>query len=93
MSSFDHRFAGWLEAIESRHLADLTFSEVSRALRALSYIYVERRRGSMVRGAALSGAGKRAAFVREHLEQHRVQSLGIGRVWLTDGGRDGGRDR
>jgi hypothetical protein len=62
MSSFDHRFAGWLEAMESRHLADLTFSEVSRALRALSYIYVERRRGSTIRGAALSGAGKRAAF-------------------------------
>jgi len=34
---------------------------VSRALRALSSAYVERR-GALRRGAALSGAGKRAAF-------------------------------
>jgi hypothetical protein len=62
LTSPDSTFAAWIEALESRCLADLTFSEVSRALRALSYVYVERRRGSMIRGAALSGAGKRAAF-------------------------------
>ena len=44
-----------------RHLADLTFPEVSRALRALSSAYVERR-GRLGEGAALAGAGKRAAF-------------------------------
>jgi SAM-dependent methyltransferase len=44
-----------------RHLADLTFPEVSRALRALSSAYVERRH-RLVEGAALAGAGKRAAF-------------------------------
>src|SRR4249920_2011054 len=47
--------------LEERHLANLTFSEVSRALRALSATYVERRR-RLGEGAALSGAGKRAAF-------------------------------
>jgi hypothetical protein len=53
--------ARWLTDLESRHLADLTFSEVSRALRALSSAYVERR-ARLGEGAALSGAGKRAAF-------------------------------
>ena len=57
----DKHFRQWIEALESRHLADLTFSEVSRALRALSSTYVERRR-RLTEGAALSGAGKRAAF-------------------------------
>src|SRR5476649_345073 len=54
-------FSNWMAAIEERHLADLTFPEVSRALRALSSTYVERR-GRIGEGAALSGAGKRAAF-------------------------------
>jgi len=47
--------------LERRHLAELTFPEVSRALRALSATYVERRQ-KIGEGAALSGAGKRAAF-------------------------------
>jgi hypothetical protein len=51
----------WLAALEARHLAELTFSEVSRSLRALSATYVERR-DRLREGAALSGAGKRAAF-------------------------------
>jgi SAM-dependent methyltransferase len=55
------RFDRWLRALEARHLADLTFPEVSRALRALSSTYVERRH-RLARGAALAGAGKRAAF-------------------------------
>jgi SAM-dependent methyltransferase len=52
---------GWLASLEARHLADLTFPEVSRSLRALSATYVERR-DRLREGAALSGAGKRAAF-------------------------------
>src|SRR5258708_33668121 len=57
----DIRFDGWLEALETRHLADLTFHQVSSALRALSSTYVERR--TRIReGGALDGAGKRAAF-------------------------------
>jgi SAM-dependent methyltransferase len=59
--SKDIRFDRWLAALEARHLAELRFSEVSRALRALSSTYVERR-GQVDRGAALTGAGKRAAF-------------------------------
>lgn len=57
----DDRLDGWIEALERRHLADLQFPEVTRALRALSSTYVERREG-LREGAALSGAGKRAAF-------------------------------
>ncbi|PYR88729.1 MAG: hypothetical protein DMF84_27005 [Acidobacteria bacterium] len=51
----------WLAALEERHLANLTRSELTRALRALSSCYVERR-DRLAQGAALEGAGKRAAF-------------------------------
>lgn len=61
MTPPDDRFARWIAALEAKHLAELTFPEVSRALRALSSTYVERR-GKLAEGAALSGAGKRAAF-------------------------------
>jgi hypothetical protein len=54
-------FPAWIASLENRHLGDLTFAEVSRALRALSSAYVERRH-KLTEGAALSGAGKRAAF-------------------------------
>jgi len=54
-------FDRWMAALEARHLAELRFAEVTRALRALSSSYVERR-GRLADGAALSGAGKRAAF-------------------------------
>lgn len=57
----DERFAAWVAALEERHLASLRFSEVSRALRALSSAYVERR-DRLAHGAALDGGGKRAAF-------------------------------
>jgi hypothetical protein len=57
----DERFERWVRALEVRQLADLTFPEVSRALRALSSTYVERRH-RLAHGAALAGAGKRAAF-------------------------------
>lgn len=51
----------WLSALEERHLADLTFSEAARALRALSSTYVERRE-RLTRRSALDTAGKRAAY-------------------------------
>ena len=57
----DEQFHRWIQSLETRHLADLRFSEVSRALGALSSTYVERRE-RLTHGAALSGAGKRAAF-------------------------------
>jgi hypothetical protein len=53
------RFEAWIAALEARHLAELTFSEVSRALKALSTAYIKRRGRE---GSALDGAGKRAAF-------------------------------
>ena len=61
MSPSDDRLADWIAPLEAKHLAELTFPEVSRALRALSSTYVERRQ-KLAEGAALSGAGKRAAF-------------------------------
>ena len=54
-------FRDWLDALEKRHSSDLTFREIRRALQALSSIYVERR-SRLQRGAAMDGAGKRAAF-------------------------------
>jgi hypothetical protein len=54
-------FDNWLTALDERHLADLTPSEVARALRALSSCYVERR-DKLERGGPLDSAGKRAAF-------------------------------
>jgi ubiquinone/menaquinone biosynthesis C-methylase UbiE len=51
----------WLADLETRHLADLRFAEVTRALRALSSGYVERRE-SLAARAAFASAGKRAAY-------------------------------
>lgn len=64
----------WVAALERRHLADLRVQEVTRALRALSSTYVERReRGSRqhVRGA-LESAGKRAAFALYYAPLHFI---------------------
>jgi len=61
VASSNDRFGDWIAKLEAKHLAELTFPEVSRALRALSSTYVERR-DKLAQGAALSGAGKRAAF-------------------------------
>jgi SAM-dependent methyltransferase len=59
--SSDDALSRWIAALEAKHFAELTFPEVSRALRALSSTYVERRK-KLAQGAALSGSGKRAAF-------------------------------
>lgn len=60
-------FRAWLEALETRHLADLRIAEVTRALRALSSAYVERR--GAVR-SVLDTAGKRAAFALFYAPLH-----------------------
>jgi hypothetical protein len=57
----DEQTTAWLSDLERRHLADLTTSEVARALRALSSCYVERR-SKLASGEALGSRGKRAAF-------------------------------
>ena len=60
-ASQDERFWKWLNALEARHLADFRVAEVTRALRALSSAYVQRRQ-KLAAGAALDSKGKRAAF-------------------------------
>ena len=64
----------WLAAAERRYLADLRVQEITRALRALSSAYVERRErgsGQRVRGA-LDTAGKRAAFALYYAPLHFI---------------------
>jgi hypothetical protein len=74
-------FEHWIAALERRHLAELRVSEVTRALRALSSAYVERRH-TVARGGPLDSAGKRAAFALFYGPLHFlatryvVQSLG-----------------
>ena len=78
-------FSAWIAALDERHLADLTLPEVGRALRALSSCYVERR-ARLAEGAALEGAGKRAAFalfyspLHFQATAHIVHELEAGRV-------------
>lgn len=62
-------FDRWMASLETRHLADLRFADVTRALRALSSAYVERRH-RVGDGAALAGAGKRAAFALFYAPLH-----------------------
>lgn len=50
-----------VDDLESRHLGQLTFPEIRRALQALSQIYVQKRE-RLGAGAVFDGAGKRAAF-------------------------------
>ena len=70
-SAIEHSavFHEWLAALDGRHLADLRIPEVTRALRALSSAYVERR-GTTAVGGALDSAGKRAAFALFYAPLH-----------------------
>lgn len=65
----DPRLDKWLESLEGRHLANLRFSEVTRALRALSLRYVQRRDRLTERGA-FDTAGKRAAYALYYSPLH-----------------------
>ncbi len=69
-------FGDWLAGLESRHLANLTRPELTRALRALSSCYVERR-GRLARGGALDSAGKRAAFALFYAPLHFLTTRAI----------------
>jgi SAM-dependent methyltransferase len=73
----------WLAALDERHFANLTQSEVTRALRALSSCYVERRE-KLASGGALDGAGKRAAFALFYGPQHFFITRGISRALWPD---------
>lgn len=74
--------ASWLAALDERHLADLTPSEVARALRALSSCYVERR-GKLAAGGALDSRGKRAAFALFYAPMHFFATREIVRALPT----------
>lgn len=81
--------ADWLTALEARHLADLRVPEVTRALRALSSAYVERRRtaaGARTRHVAetLDSAGKRAAFALFYAPLHFMTVFRIVRALAAD---------
>ena len=73
----------FLRQLEERHLANLRFSDVTRALRALSSAYVERRESALADHKALDGAGKRAAFAMYYgplhflLVEHIVKEIGV----------------
>jgi hypothetical protein len=78
----DDPFPRWLDALDARHRRELSFQEVRRGVQALSSLYVERR-GRISEGAALEGAGKRAAFATFFAPLHFllireiVRSLGL----------------
>jgi len=72
-------FDEWVVELEKRHLANLRIPEVTRALRALSSAYVERRHtrlrsassgGQSVSRGPLDSAGKRAAFALFYAPLH-----------------------
>ena len=72
----------WLAALAQRHLANLTRPELTRALRALSSCYVERR-DKLMSGAALDGAGKRAAFALFYGPLHFFTVTAVVRAMLA----------
>jgi SAM-dependent methyltransferase len=85
MGNHEDQLNGWMTAAERRYLADLRIPEITRALRALSSAYVERRArgdGRRVHGA-LDTAGKRAAFALYYAPLHfiavteAVRALGL----------------
>lgn len=71
-------FEEWVVALEKRHLANLRIPELTRALRALSSAYVERRHvrirssasGHAAARGPLDSAGKRAAFALFYAPLH-----------------------
>lgn len=79
ISTMEDRFPDWIASLEARHLANLRVPEVTRALRALSSAYVERRRRPATSGGsrpnvlgALDSAGKRAAFALFYAPLHFI---------------------
>jgi hypothetical protein len=57
----DRDFLQWFDALERRYLEHLNFSEVRRAVQAVSSLYVERR-DRLNSASPFTGEGKRAAF-------------------------------
>ena len=80
-TSPDDTLDRWLAAASERYLADLTMPELTRALRALSSCYVERR-SKLASGQALASAGKRAAFALFYAPLHFITIDRIARELL-----------
>jgi hypothetical protein len=83
----DTCFQNWIADLEERRFAELTFSELSRALRALSWTYVERR-DTIARGGALS---VRASALRLRCSTHRC--IFAAETHRTGASRSGSRCR
>jgi hypothetical protein len=79
-------FDQWLRELEARHLADLRVPEVTRALRALSSAYVERRH-KVSAGATLDSAGKRAAFALFYSPLHFLATFHVVQALTANDGR------
>lgn len=65
----DAAVARWLEALHARHVAPYRSQEFTKALRALSVRYVERR-SELADRSPLDSAGKRAAFAAFYAPLH-----------------------
>lgn len=63
-------FDNWIDKLFERWLSELTHQEVARALKVLSRDYVQRR--TRLRGKALEGRGKQAAFALYYAPRHFV---------------------
>ncbi len=74
--------AEWVAALEARHLSDLRVPEVTRALRALSSAYVQRRGEAVPR--VMESAGKRAAFALFYGPLHFLATARAVRALETD---------
>jgi SAM-dependent methyltransferase len=61
-------FDVWIDRLFERWTADLTHQEIARALKALTRDYVQRR--TRLRGKALDGRGKQAAFALYYAPRH-----------------------
>lgn len=75
----------WVAWLEERHLAELRFAEVARALRALSSAYVERRQTAIPGGRVLDTAGKRAAFALYYGPLHFLATRHVLETLSRDG--------
>lgn len=63
-------FHNWIDKLFERWLSELTRQEVARALKVLTRDYVQRR--TRLRGKALEGRGKQAAFALYYAPRHFV---------------------
>ena len=74
--------AEWVTALEARHLSDLRVPEVTKALRALSSAYVQRRADAVPR--VMESAGKRAAFALFYAPLHFLATSLVVRALEAD---------